>query len=265
LTQTQQNVTSFSLIAEALINSALIEACGEVTQNKNQTFSFSSKLLARLHKKERDSWKTFSLIVNGRSFLINFPLFYCVSDTFLKLGSSERSFEVHVPREDLPCFSAFLKVFDGHLFHWSEYQLSSLTHIIRIFGLFSLSLLVSKSIPLPNSVPEALTFFNQEGFSFFAGTFNQSVLLLAENFCSLTDEQLHSLPSRHLEAIIQNERVHFKSEDSLLKIILSLIGQDHNRKSLLKNVRFPAVTAESMKLFLDGFSFEDLDADLFEE
>jgi dephospho-CoA kinase len=81
----------------------------------------------------------------------------------------------------------------------------------------------------------------------------------------LSYERIQSLSNEQIQTIIQAKELHFKNEDFLLQLILRLIDQNPARKTLLKNVFYPAVSAELMKTFIENFSVEDLDVELFEE
>jgi hypothetical protein len=68
--------------------------------------------------------------------------------------------------------------------------------------------------------------------------------MIAKNFKHVLEDQLNSLSIRILENILSYYHLRIKNDDFLLKSIFNLTKNDPNKKILMKNVQFHAVSAQ---------------------
>jgi hypothetical protein len=261
-----QNVKVFSKIAESLDNSFLIECCESFFGKEGIEFSLNSLHLSRLSLPAKKVLKNFTLIINNKPILINYSLFCCVSDLLLHIDPLYQSFSLNVSNNIFQCFLSFMKVFDGIPFYWKKFQLSTILSMSEVFHLHSLHAFINDFVPFsPKNIEESIQFLSQSCSSSFENIFQQSVLILVENFKKLSFDQINSLSIEALQEILQNDQIQKLNQDYLLNLVLQLIEKDSNKNILLKNIKLNLISSKMMKEFLNKIHVYDLDIDLFEQ
>jgi hypothetical protein len=157
-----------------------------------------------------------------------------------------------------------LDIFRGFPFYFQDYTLESVSYFINLFGLSSLSQFICEHIAPPNNVQEALEFLSNHSCELYSQIFDQSLSILINHFSEISFEQLIKLPNFMLEKLFQSPQFQIENEDILFNLVVDLIGQDPNRKSLLKIIYFPAVSTSLLINYFNNFPVEEIDSDLFE-
>jgi FtsZ-binding cell division protein ZapB len=204
------------------------------------------------------------LIVNRQSFEINYSLLCCVSDKFLQMNCHENEFSFDIPNEHLNCLISLMKILRGSPFVYQKFDLSSVMFFINFLHLTCLFTFISKSLPIPSTIQESITFVIMPNSESFNQHFNQSVSVLSSNFDQLTFDQIKSLSNSCLEQIFSSDSFQIESEDHLFNLIFQLIEDNPLRKSLLKSIKFPFVSTELLQFKLIDFPLNENDIEIFE-
>jgi FtsZ-binding cell division protein ZapB len=154
---------------------------------------------------------------------------------------------------------------DGYPFNWKHFSLSTLASMIDVFKLSSLKDYVKDLFSLPNDVHESIQLLNKYGALISSEASQHSISMIAENIMSISFGNLCQLSIEEWQLIFSSDKLRMINEDFLLDLIMKLIKDDPNKKALLKNVKFQAVSSQLMSKFLEGFYADDLDFDLFEQ
>jgi hypothetical protein len=189
------------------------------------------------------------LIVNDKSFGINFSLFCCVSDKFQEINHQEQELRLTIPDEYLPCLISFLDIFQGLPFYFENYSLESLSYIIQLFKLTSLSQLICENLPPPQNIQEALEFLSNHYCERYPNIFDESLTILAQQFSEIRIDQFLELSNFVLEKLFQSSQLLLDNEDTLFDLVVELIGRDPNRKVLFKFIYFPGVSTAHLMQF----------------
>jgi hypothetical protein len=174
----------------------------------------------------------FQLVVNGKTFEINFSLFCCVSDKFFKTIFPENKLVFSIPENFLSCFTSFLDIFHGLPFYFENYSFEALSYLIDLFGLFSLFQFICDKIPVPKNVSESIEFLSKCQVDFFPKNFKQCIIILIENIDKIQTEQYNCLPNFVLEKIFSSKLFQIENEDFLFHKISRLIRINSNRRIL---------------------------------
>jgi hypothetical protein len=206
----------------------------------------------------------FRLIVNGRTFNINFSLFCCVSDKFQEINRQEEEVSFSIPNQYLPCLISFLDIFKGLPFYFENYSFEALSYLIDLFGLSSLSEFINEHLPRPQNVQEAIDFLSIYSYEFHPKFFDNSFAILIHHFTELNFDQFLKLPNSILEKLFQSAQLQIDNEDILFQLIIQLIERDSNRKVLLKSIFFSGVSSNLLNSFFKNFPVEEVVSGLFE-
>jgi hypothetical protein len=134
----ENNLCAFEYLSKILDKRSLSKACKISQPNISPIFKLSSKHFQFLYESDIVRLNDFKLIVNGKSFGINFSLFCCVSDKLQTMNRQEQELSLTIPDQYLPCFLAFLDIFKGLPFYFENYPLESVSYVIYLVGLSSL-------------------------------------------------------------------------------------------------------------------------------
>jgi hypothetical protein len=218
-----QKVEYLFKIAELLGNPHLLETCKSPCQNDFLQFSFNSAHLAFLNIEQKKALINFTLIINNTSFHINKNMFSCVSELLLGVDSFQNSLSFSVSNEVFECFTSFIKILEGFSFFGNNFPISTIVSMTDTFLFKSLKEFVDSFLKSCNNIEDSIRFLSQNGFSSFENIFQQSVSVLADNFSSLTFEQLNILSIEVLQAIIKSDKIKNPNEDYIQQIILKKI------------------------------------------
>jgi hypothetical protein len=209
-----------------------------------------------LYQNDLSRLNDFKLVINGKSFNINFSLFCCVSDKFQSINHKEEGLHLTIPNQHLSCFLSFLDIFKGLSFYFQNHSLESVSSIIHLFGLSSLSQFICKNLPSPRNIQEALEFLSNHSCHFYPEVFGESLEILIQHFSQIRLDQFLKLSNFVLENFLQSPKLQIDKEDILFNLIVELITRDSSRKILLKSIYFPAVSTSHLINFFNSFPAE---------
>jgi hypothetical protein len=135
----ENNLYAFEYLSRFLDKRILSKACKDSHSNISTIFRLSSQHFQFLYEHDLDTLNDFRLIMNGKTFDINFSLFCCVSDKLQAICNNEKELNFTIPKQHFPCFISFLDIFKGLPFYFQDYSLESVSYLIHLFGLSSLS------------------------------------------------------------------------------------------------------------------------------
>jgi hypothetical protein len=142
----ENNFHVFGFLSKFFDKKPLSKVCKEVSSNCSPVFKLSSKNFKFLYENDLCKLSDFQLIVNGRTFDINYSLFCCISDKFQTMNCQEK-IGLTIPSQHLPCLISFLAIFKDLPFYFEEYSLESVSYLINLLGLSSLSQFICKNLP----------------------------------------------------------------------------------------------------------------------
>jgi hypothetical protein len=170
----ENNFHAFEYLSNFLDKRSLSRACKEINSNASSVFKLSLKHFKSLYENYLNKLNDFKLVVNDKTFNINFSLFCCVSDKFLSMKKQEEELICSIPEQYLHCFISFLDIFKKLPFYFESYSLESVSYLINLFGLSNLSQFICENIPLPQNVNEALEFLSKPSCEFYSNIFDES-------------------------------------------------------------------------------------------
>jgi hypothetical protein len=104
-----------------------------------------------------------------------------------------------------------------------KFDIQALLSMIKTFYLHSLQMFLNNFLPSPKNIEESIQFLSQSCSSSFENIFQQSVLILVENFKKLSFDQINSLSIETVQEILQNDQIQKLDQDHLLDLVLKLI------------------------------------------
>jgi hypothetical protein len=261
---TENNLHIREDISTFLDKRSLLKVCKSAGSNVSPTFKLSSKHFKFLYENDLAKLNDFKLIVNDRTFDINFSLFCCVSNKFQSMNHREEELSLIIPNQHLPCLISFLDIFKGIPFYYENYSLESVSYLINVFGLSSLSQFMCKNLPSPQNIQEALEFLSNHFCELFPNIFDESLAILIHHFSDIRLDQFLKLSNFVLEQLFQSPQFQIDNENILFNLVVDLIGRDPNRKILLKLIYFPYVSTPLLINFFANLPVEEIDSDLFD-
>jgi hypothetical protein len=139
-----------------------------------------------------------------------------------------------------------------------------LKSLIDCFGIPSLFQAISSKIPFPQTLGESLQFISQSYSEFLGAHFNQSMLIIIQNFNLISFDDLNRFSNSHLLKIFSSESLQIENEDYLFQLIIQMIEEDKNRIILLKTVHLEFVSSDLLKKFFENIQNDEIDFELFE-
>jgi hypothetical protein len=197
----ENNLHVFEYLSRFLDKRTLSKACKDAHSSSSPIFRLSSQHFQFLYEHDLDKLNDFRLIMNGKTFDINFTLFCCVSDKLQAICNQEEVLNITIPKQHFPCFISFLDIFRGLPFYFQDYSLESISYLIHLFGLSSLSQFICENLAPPNNVQEALEFLFNHSCELYSQIFEQSLSILISHFSEIRFEQLIKLPNFILEKL----------------------------------------------------------------
>jgi hypothetical protein len=82
ITLTEHDLHAYEYLSKCLDKRGLLKACKNIQPNISPIFKLSSKHFKFLYESDLNKLNDFQLIINDKTFDINFSLFCCVSDKF---------------------------------------------------------------------------------------------------------------------------------------------------------------------------------------
>jgi hypothetical protein len=146
-----------------------------------------------LYENDLNKLNNFNLIVNGKFFGIIFSLFCYISDKCQEMNHLVKELNVIIPNQHLQYFISFLDIFKGLPFYFESYSLESVSYLIHLFGLSSLSQFISKSLPSPQNIQEAIEFLSNHSCEFYSNIFDESITILIHHFSEIKADQILQL------------------------------------------------------------------------
>jgi hypothetical protein len=260
----ENNLPAFEYISRVLDKRSLSQSCKHIHSNISPIFKLSSKHFKFLYESDITKLNDFQLMINGKSFGINFSLFCCVSDKFQAMNHQEQELRLTIPDQHLPCLISFLDIFKGLPFYFENYSPESVSYFIHLFGLSSLAQFIYENCPSPQNIQEVLEFLSSHSCEFYPNIFDESLTILIRHFSEIRTDQILKLSNFILGKLFQSPQFLVDNEDTLFDLVVELIERDPNRKILLKYVYFPGVSSSHLINFLNNFPIEEIDSDLFE-
>jgi hypothetical protein len=260
----EKNLYIFEYLSRFLDKRTLLKACKDAHSNVSSIFRLSSDHFQFLYENDLLKLNDFKLIVNGKTFDINFLLLCCVSDKLQAICTQEEELNFTIPKEYLPCFISFLDIFTGLPFYFEDYSLESVSYLIHLFGISSLSQFICKNLASPQNVQEAIEFLSDRSCELYSQIFEQSFSILVNHFSEIRHEQFLQLLNFILESSFQSPQIQINNENILFILVIDLIKRDPNRKNRVQIIYFPATSSSLLIKCFSNFSAEEIDSDLFE-
>jgi hypothetical protein len=145
----ENNLPLFEYLSRFLDKRTLSKACKNAYSNISPVFRLNSQHFQFLYENDLDTLNDFKLIVNDKTFNINFSLFCCVSDELQAIYSQEEELHLTLPEQHCPCFISFLDIFRGFPFYFQNYSLESVSYLIHLFRLSNLSQFICEHLAPP--------------------------------------------------------------------------------------------------------------------
>jgi hypothetical protein len=123
---------------------------------------------------------------------------------------------------------------------------------------------ISSKLKTPQTIEESIDYLSKPNCEFFETHFQSSISILIQQFDHITQEQFKFISNSHFELILKSEELKIENEDFLFQLIISLIKEDSNRRSLLKFVQFSFVSSQLIQEYFCNFSIDEIDFELFE-
>jgi hypothetical protein len=242
-------VQLFSFFAEVFDNQFMLKRCKKVCSTQTQQFKLSSKIFFCYPISLFHHLTDFQLIINDQIININYSLFSCVCENFQELHSQGNELSISVSEDYLNCFFSFFDIMKGYSFSYDNIIFFHLKVFIDYLGINSLTSFIFAKYPIPQTISQSLTFISKPYCELSEEHFNQSLLILIQNFNFISFEDLNTLPNSYLLKIFFSHFLKVESEDSLFQLILQMIEKDKNRMILLKTIHFEFVSSHLLKIF----------------
>ena len=99
----------------------------------------------------------------------------------------------------------------------------------------------------------------------FQDTYNKLIEYSAQNFESLSIDELKKLEIESLEEILSHKSLKLKDEDFLLELILDLYSSDNKYSSLFEYIQFCNVSENVLEEFVNEFDIELMNIKIWEK